>query len=77
MQATFADLANFLGYIHMSRDRFHELRPRIEHDLVFRGEDDPTVIVPPSVLPVGLLFWDSVARGFRVETIAPDEEQYR
>jgi hypothetical protein len=75
MQATFS-LDGFLGYIHLTPDR-EQVRPAIVHQLCFRGEDDPTVIVPPADLPVGLLYWDNSRHIFRVITVRPDQEGFR
>lgn len=51
MDSTF-DLDGFLGFILLDGRR-----PRIDHDIPFRSPSVPTLVVPKSALPVGLLYW--------------------
>ena len=76
LNCTFDDLEDFLGYLIFAKDK-GQLRPYVQHEFVFRAEDDATVIVPPDSMPVGLLFWDALEQKFRVQTVLPDQEDMR
>ena len=76
MPSTF-DLTGFLGYVLFVEDGKDRLRPFVEHNMQFRGEQEPVIVVPPSEFPVGLLYWDSDVHLFRVVTVRPDERQFR
>ena len=76
LKATF-ELKGFLGYVQLARTAPDEVRPQVDHDLCFRAPDDATVIVPPALLPVGLLYWDEVRQRFWIETVLPDQRRFR
>ena len=76
MASTF-DLAGFIGYVLFVPDGKDRLCPFVEHNMQFRGEQEPIIVVPPSDFPVGLLYWDNDVHLFRVVTIRPDEVHFR
>ena len=76
MPSTF-DLKGFLGYVLFVPDGPDRLRPFVEHNMQFRGEAEPIIVVPASDFPVGLLYWDNDVHLFRVVTIRPDEAHFR
>ena len=66
-----------LGFLIFERDG-ENVPLRFTDELWTRDpESDPTLVVPPSAFPVGIVYMDLDTKKFVVKTVQPEESRYR